>query len=76
MIINRASKSTGKYKMWMNIQLVADIDVEETQDTIDFDKTRWKHKERSVMLSQIFNHNIMQAKGREIRNLTDSDVLR
>ena len=62
--------------MWMNIQLVADIDVEETQDTIDFDKTRWKHKEGSVMLSQNFNHNIMQAKEREIRNLTDSDMLR
>ena len=70
-VINRAGKTTGRNKFWMNIKRVP----QEEMKSLNFEELHeWRIKNESVLMSRSERHDVLEAKQKELRNWIDHDI--
>ena len=70
-VINRAGKTTGRNKFWMNIKRIP----QEEMKSLNFEELNgWRIKNESVLMSRRERHDVLGAKQKELKNLIDHDV--
>jgi hypothetical protein len=70
-VINRAGKSGGRHRMWMNVQLVPSREI----ISVDFDQVEWRIKLETTFLAENRNDpRIIEAITEEVQNLQNHDT--
>ena len=70
-VINRAGKTTGRNKFWMNIKRVPQVEM----NSLNFEELHeWRIKNESVLMSRSERHHVLKAKQKELKNWIDHDV--
>ena len=69
-MVNRAGKSGGTHKMWMNVQMLPKGEIV----SVNFDVVEWKPKEETVMMTNNWDPQLAEAKAIELKNLEDNLV--
>jgi hypothetical protein len=70
-VINRAGKSGGRHRMWMNVQLVPSREI----ISVDFDQVEWRIKLETTFLADNRNDpRIIEAITEEVQNLQNHDT--
>ena len=74
-VINRAGKTTGRNKFWMNIKRVPQEDMK----SLNFEELHeWHIKNESVLMSKSERHDVLEAKqsSKELKNWIDMMFVR